>query len=171
MGLFDNFLNIIPGASLIQRAVNGEQVTPSDFVPGSRLFLGGNAWDKSAQGESVGVGDFLTGIAHQDEMIEAVSGEKNVASNAINSIVSTVVSKDNSIGNVLQTIAPSPTLTSLSPSSVSSPLPGYPTSPRDELTQAMRMRAIPNSEEKDNTLFYVMILGGAAFVIVMNNDS
>ena len=39
MGLFDDFLNFIPGVSLIQKAVRHEKVDATDFMPGSKLAL------------------------------------------------------------------------------------------------------------------------------------
>ena len=39
MTLFDDFLNFIPGASLIQKAVRHEKVDATDFMPGSKLAL------------------------------------------------------------------------------------------------------------------------------------
>ena len=39
MTLLDDFLNFIPGASLIQKAVRHEKVDATDFMPGSKLAL------------------------------------------------------------------------------------------------------------------------------------
>jgi hypothetical protein len=39
MTLFDDFLNFIPGVSLIQKAVRHEKVDATDFMPGSKLAL------------------------------------------------------------------------------------------------------------------------------------
>jgi hypothetical protein len=39
MSLFDDFLNFIPGVSLIQKAVRHEKVDATDFMPGSKLAL------------------------------------------------------------------------------------------------------------------------------------
>jgi hypothetical protein len=39
MTIFDDFLNFIPGASLIQKAVRHEKVDATDFMPGSKLAL------------------------------------------------------------------------------------------------------------------------------------
>jgi hypothetical protein len=39
MAIFDDFLNFIPGASLIQKAVRHEKVDATDFMPGSKLAL------------------------------------------------------------------------------------------------------------------------------------
>jgi hypothetical protein len=41
MTIFDDLLNIIPGASLVQAAIQGRPVTPSDFIPGSRIATTG----------------------------------------------------------------------------------------------------------------------------------
>jgi hypothetical protein len=39
MTLIDDFLNFIPGASLIQKAVRHEKVDATDFMPGSKLAI------------------------------------------------------------------------------------------------------------------------------------
>ena len=39
MAIFDDFLNFIPGVSLIQKAVRHEKVDATDFMPGSKLAL------------------------------------------------------------------------------------------------------------------------------------
>ena len=39
MTFLDDFLNFIPGASLIQKAVRHEKVDATDFMPGSKLAL------------------------------------------------------------------------------------------------------------------------------------
>jgi hypothetical protein len=39
MTLFDDFLNFIPGVSLIQKAVRHEKVDATDFMPGSKLAI------------------------------------------------------------------------------------------------------------------------------------
>jgi hypothetical protein len=39
MTVIDDFLNFIPGASLIQKAVRHEKVDATDFMPGSKLAI------------------------------------------------------------------------------------------------------------------------------------
>jgi len=39
MTFLDDFLNFIPGASLIQKAVRHEKVDATDFMPGSKLAI------------------------------------------------------------------------------------------------------------------------------------
>ena len=39
MTVFDDFLNFIPGASLIQKAVRHEKVDATDFMPGSKMAI------------------------------------------------------------------------------------------------------------------------------------
>jgi hypothetical protein len=39
MTILNDFLNIIPGASLIQAAVEGRKVTATDFLPGSSMAI------------------------------------------------------------------------------------------------------------------------------------
>ena len=39
MTVIDDFLNFIPGASLIQKAVRHEKVDASDFMPGSKMAI------------------------------------------------------------------------------------------------------------------------------------
>lgn len=43
-------INLVPGASLVQKAINGDSVEFSDFLPGSKL-LGGEIVDKLIAGE------------------------------------------------------------------------------------------------------------------------
>ena len=46
MKFLDKLLNVVPGASLVQAAVQGRKVVPSDFLPGSKL-IGGELLDKA----------------------------------------------------------------------------------------------------------------------------
>ena len=39
MTILDDFLNFIPGASLIQKAVRHEKVDATDFMPGSKMAI------------------------------------------------------------------------------------------------------------------------------------
>jgi hypothetical protein len=46
MKFLNKLLNVVPGASLVQAAVQGRRVVPSDFLPGSKL-IGGELLDKA----------------------------------------------------------------------------------------------------------------------------
>ena len=72
MAIIDDFLNFIPGASLIQKAVRHEKVDASDFMPGSKMAISSAKTAASLFGKVAGntftksistIGDVSSGFA------------------------------------------------------------------------------------------------------------
>ena len=75
MTFLDDFLNFIPGASLIQKAVRHEKVDATDFMPGSKMAISsvttgmnlfgkvaGNTISKSISTIGVGSSNLVSGL-------------------------------------------------------------------------------------------------------------
>ena len=72
MAIIDDFLNFIPGASLIQKAVRHEKVDATDFMPGSKMAISSTKTAASLFGKVAGntftksistIGDVSSGFA------------------------------------------------------------------------------------------------------------
>ena len=72
MTVIDDFLNFIPGASLIQKAVRHEKVDATDFMPGSKMAISSTKTAASLFGKVAGntftksistIGDVGSGFA------------------------------------------------------------------------------------------------------------
>ena len=72
MTVIDDFLNFIPGASLIQKAVRHEKVDATDFMPGSKMAISSAKTAASLFGKVAGntftksistIGDVSSGFA------------------------------------------------------------------------------------------------------------
>ena len=72
MTVIDDFLNFIPGASLIQKAVRHEKVDATDFMPGSKMAISSTKTAASLFGKVAGntftksistIGDVSSGFA------------------------------------------------------------------------------------------------------------
>ena len=97
MGIFDDIVSAIPGAGLIEAAVTGRAVQPSDFIPGGKMTPGANAMDQIARGESVTIGSFVpfVGDTVDDVAKQALKVPGQFLGNASNSIDQT----SNNLGN------------------------------------------------------------------------
>jgi len=60
--LAGDIVSAIPGAGLVEAAVQGRSVQPSDFLPGGRLTPGSKAIDQVVRGEAVTLGSFVPGF-------------------------------------------------------------------------------------------------------------
>jgi len=97
MGIFDDIVSAIPGAGLVEAAVTGRSVQPSDFIPGGKMTPGANAMDQIARGESVTIGSFVpfVGDTVDDVAKQALKVPGQFLGNASNSIDQT----SNNLGN------------------------------------------------------------------------
>jgi len=97
MGIFGDIVSAIPGAGLVEAAVTGRSVQPSDFIPGGKMTPGANAMDQIARGESVTIGSFVpfVGDTVDDVAKKALNAPKAFAGNFSRSIDQT----SNNLGN------------------------------------------------------------------------
>ena len=97
MGIFGDIVSAIPGAGLVEAAVTGRSVQPSDFIPGGKMTPGANAMDQIARGESVTIGSFVpfVGDTVDDVAKQALKVPGQFLGNASNSIDQT----SNNLGN------------------------------------------------------------------------